>query len=35
VVLARHGRVELRLGGVHPVFPVAARDGRDLARGGE
>ena len=35
VVLACHGRVELRLGGIHPVFLVAARDGGDLARGGE
>ena len=35
VVLACHGHVELRLGGVHPVFLVAARDGGDLARGRE
>lgn len=35
VVLARHGRVKLHLGGIHPVFLVAAGDGRDLARGGE
>ena len=34
MVLACHGHVE-RLGGMHPVFLVAARDGGDLARGGE
>jgi hypothetical protein len=35
VVLARHRGVELRLGGVYPVFFVAAGDGGKLAGGGE
>jgi len=35
VIFTRHSRVELRLRGVHPVFLAAARDGGDLARGGE
>ena len=35
VVLTRHRRVELRFGRVYPVSIVAARDGRELAGGGE
>ena len=35
VVLARHRCEELCLGGVHPIFFVAARDGGELAGGGE
>ena len=35
VVFAGHRRVELRLGRVHPIFLIIARNGGDLSGGGE